>query len=71
VALKFLTDATKLVVCWYVSNPLVLDFIFPPWHNSTPMAQSLLILGTSRSHSDTPQSVGVLWTSDQSDTETT
>jgi len=31
--------------------------------------QSLLIIGVSRSHSDTLQSVGFLWTSDQPDAE--
>ena len=30
----------------------------------------LLIIEASRSHSDTPQSVGLLWTSDQPDAET-
>jgi hypothetical protein len=30
----------------------------------------LLIVEASRSHSDTPHSVGLLWTSDQSDAET-
>jgi hypothetical protein len=32
--------------------------------------QSLLIIGASRSHYDTSQSLGLLWTSDQSDAET-
>ena len=35
------------------------------------MGQGLLIIEASRSHSDTPQSVGILWTSDQPDEETT
>jgi hypothetical protein len=36
-----------------------------------PLAgQGLLIIEDSRSHSDTPQSIGLFWTSDQSDTET-
>ena len=36
-----------------------------------PLAdQALLIIQVSRSHSDTPHSVGLSWTSDQSDTET-
>jgi hypothetical protein len=35
------------------------------------MGQRLLIIETSRSHYDTPQSVGLLWTSDQPDAETT
>jgi Ca2+/Na+ antiporter len=43
---------------------------------SSPMAQQpavgqgLLIIGASQSHSDTPNSVGLLWTSDQPDAET-
>jgi hypothetical protein len=32
--------------------------------------QALLIIEASQSHSDTPHSVGLLWTSDQPDTET-
>jgi len=35
-----------------------------------PLGQGLLIIEASRSHSDTPHSVGLLWTSDQPDTET-
>jgi len=34
------------------------------------VGQGLLIIDTSRSHSDTPHSVGFLWTSDQPDAET-
>jgi len=34
------------------------------------LGQVLLIIGTSRSHSDTPHSVGILWTSDQPDAGT-
>jgi len=32
--------------------------------------QDLLIIEVPRSHSDTPHSVGLLWTSDHSDAET-
>ena len=44
-------------------------------HNSTtaqqpPVGQGLLIIMASRSHSDTPYSVGLLWTSDQPDAQT-
>jgi hypothetical protein len=36
------------------------------YHDPTaPVGQDLLITGDSRSHSDTPHSVGLLWTSDQ------
>jgi hypothetical protein len=34
------------------------------------VSQGLLIIETSRSHSDTPRSVGLLWTTDQADAET-
>jgi len=34
------------------------------------VGQGLLIIEDSRSHSDTPHSVGLLWTSDQPDAET-
>jgi len=34
------------------------------------VGQGLLIIEASRSHSDTPQSVGLLWTSDKPDAET-
>jgi hypothetical protein len=36
----------------------------------SPVGQGLLIIEASRSHSDTPHSVGLLWTSDQPDAET-
>jgi hypothetical protein len=39
------------------------------FHGST--ALGLLIVEISRSHSDTPHSVGLLWMSDRPDTETT
>jgi len=34
------------------------------------VGQGLLIIQASRSHSDTPHSIGLLWTSDQPDSET-
>jgi hypothetical protein len=42
----------------------------PPWHDSPPVGQGLVIVEASRSYSDTPHSVGLLWTSDQPDAET-
>jgi hypothetical protein len=45
-------------------------FFFPPWCNSPQWGQGPLIIEASRSHSDTPHSVGLLWTSDQPDAET-
>jgi len=35
-----------------------------------PMEQEPLVIEASRSHSDTPHSVGLLWTSDHSDADT-
>jgi hypothetical protein len=35
-----------------------------------PVGQGLLIIEASRSQSDTPHSIGLLWTSDQPDAET-
>jgi hypothetical protein len=35
----------------------------------TLVGQGLRVIEASRSHSDTPHSVGLLWTSDQSDAE--
>ena len=48
----------------YVRN---LRFDFSPWHNSSPLpvGWGLSIFDASRSHSDTPHGVGLLWTSDQ------
>ena len=37
---------------------------------TSPMGLGILIVEISRSHSDTPHSVGLLWQSDQPDVET-
>jgi len=39
--------------------------VFTPMAHQSLMGQGLLIMVASRSHSDTPLSVGLLWTSDQ------
>ena len=36
------------------------------WRDSPPVGQDVLVFKVSRSHNDTPQSVGLLWTSDSS-----
>jgi hypothetical protein len=43
---------------------------FPPTALQPPVGQGLLIIQASRSHSDTPHSVVLLWTSDQPVAET-
>jgi hypothetical protein len=40
---------------------------FFPWRNSPAVGHDLLIFEALESHSDTPQSIGVLWTGDQPD----
>ena len=42
----------------------------PPMAQQPPSGQGLLIINSSRLHSETPHSVGLLWTSDQPDAET-
>jgi hypothetical protein len=42
---------------------------FFPVAQQPPVGQGLLIIEASRSHSDTPHTVGLLWTSDQPDAE--
>jgi hypothetical protein len=44
--------------------------IFFPMVLQPPVCQGLLIIEASRSHSDTPHSVGLLWTRDQPDAGT-
>jgi len=43
----------------------------PSMAQQSLVCQGLLIVEASRSHSDPPQPVGLLWTNDQSDAETT
>jgi hypothetical protein len=45
-------------------------FLFLSMAQQRPMGQGLLVIEASRSHSDTPHSVGLLWASDQPDAET-
>ena len=50
-------------------NPFFLFFFFT-WRKPPLVGQGLLSIETSRSHSDAPHSVGLLWTSDQPVAET-
>jgi len=49
---------------------LELNYIFFPMTQKPLVGQGLVIVDASRSHSDTPHSVGLLWTSYQPDAET-
>ena len=42
----------------------------PPTKQTPPVSQGLFFVEASRSHSDTPHSVGLLWTSEWHDSET-
>jgi len=59
-----------------LSVPKKLDFLSWRWkrffyYDATALVgHGHLIIGDSRSHSDTPHSVGLLWTSDQPNAET-
>jgi hypothetical protein len=44
--------------------------IFPPTAQQPLVGQGVIIIETSRSHPDTPQFVGLLWTSDEPDVQT-
>jgi hypothetical protein len=50
-------------------NPMGNRDVNPPTQRKLPVGQGPLI-NASRSHSDAPQSVGLLWTNDQPDAET-
>ena len=64
-----ITVCIHFVTYQYFLPLLLLGFCF--YHGFTaPSSQGFLIIEDSRSHSDTPQSVGLLWTSDQPDAET-
>jgi hypothetical protein len=45
-------------------------WLFLPWSKSPLAGQGIIFVKTSRSHSDTPHSVGLLWTNDQPDAKT-
>jgi hypothetical protein len=47
-----------------------ITLIFSPMKQQPLVDQGILIIQTSRSHSDTRHSIGVLWTSDRLDAET-
>ena len=54
----------------FTRTPSVWVVAFFFYHIATiPVGQGFLIVQDSRSHSDTPHSVGLLWTSDQPDAE--
>jgi hypothetical protein len=46
-------------------NDVHVGIFFPPVAQQPLLGQGLLVIKASRSHSDSPHSVGLLWTSDQ------
>ena len=63
-ALDRAATGTGFWVLYVKKYCVCLEYYFP-WRNSPPMGHGLLIHEVPRSHSDTPQSVGLLWTSYQ------
>jgi len=64
--LQLLGDSVlKMILCSFVVRSLVFSVLQQP-----PVGLGLLIIEASRLHTDTPQSVGLLWMSDQSDAAT-
>jgi hypothetical protein len=52
-------------------NFRVASFVYSYYHDSTALVGQVLLIGkVSRLHSDTPPSVGFLWTSDRPAAET-
>ena len=59
------------IACW-ISKAIDMhsEYVFFAMAQHPPVDQGLLIVEASRSHSGTPHSVGLLWTSDQPDAQT-
>ena len=59
-------------LCCLIDSPFEtgIDFFFFTMAQQPPVGQGLLVIKDSRSHSNTPRSVGLLWTSDRPDAET-
>jgi hypothetical protein len=60
----------NLTLPLYYVSLLPYKMIFFPYGATAPTGQGLLNIKASRSHSDTPHMVGLLWTSNQPDAET-
>jgi hypothetical protein len=63
-------EVEGITIYWNVEGYSPQDIDFSRRRDSPLVGQGLLIIGASRSHSDTPHSVGLLWTSDQPEAET-
>jgi hypothetical protein len=59
-----------LIILSHVQAASTILFPLPPMAEQPLLGQGLLIIEVSRLHSETPQSVGLLWTSDQPDAQT-
>jgi len=61
---------TRTNICSEYEEAKVSRYFSPPWCNCPPVGQGLLIVESLRSPSDTTHWVGLLWTSDRPDAET-
>jgi hypothetical protein len=64
------TYVLTIIVRFLTHTYIYRDIDFFPMPEQPPVGQGLPIIEASRSHSDTPHSVGLLWTSDQPVAET-
>ena len=64
------TDRTPTISTGVLTSQMKTAFFFCPVALRANAGHDLLILEVYRAHSDAPQSVGLLWTSDQSDEKT-
>jgi hypothetical protein len=62
----FVNSETTAKATYYGTNVT----IFSPMAQQPPVGQGLLIIEDAWSHSDTPQTLELLWTSDQTEAET-
>jgi hypothetical protein len=58
------------IYMWSLQISLCFFYLFFTMAQQPPVGQGLLIIEDSQSHSDTPHSAGLLWTSDQPDADT-
>ena len=67
--INYMTYFSTFQVVTYITAVITLNCPSFSWRNRTLVDQGLLVIKASRSPSDTPHPVGLLWKSDQPDAE--
>jgi hypothetical protein len=65
-----LVEISRVVTCYLYIFETISKYYFFPVAQQSLLGQGVLVIEASRSHSDTPHSVGLLWTTDQPDAKT-